>query len=161
LTAEGEFALIREYGEAGLIRPSKGWATFGDHDLYSLLADAAAAQRNEAALRQYAPLAEETAQRYDHTLYRAIAHRAWGVAHRLAGEYNEAELQLNRAMDMFSNLNTDYQIGRTFFELGELSAAQMGTGKARDYFTRALESFESMQAAPYAARTKAALERLD
>ena len=82
--AEGEFALIREYGEAGLIRPSKGWATFGDHDLYSLLVDTAAQTRDIEALRQYIPLAEEFANRYDHKLYQAIAHRAHGVTHRFA-----------------------------------------------------------------------------
>ena len=83
--AEGEFALIREYGEAGLIRPSKGWATFGDHDLYSLLADAATLQRDKDALSKYTPLAEEAASRYGHRLYQAIAHRTRGVARRLAG----------------------------------------------------------------------------
>jgi tetratricopeptide (TPR) repeat protein len=158
--AEGEFALIREYGEAGLIRPSKGWATFGDHDLYSLLADAAAAQCDEAALRQYAPLAEETARRYDHTLYRAIADRARGVSHRLAGEYNEAESQLNQALDIFNGLNTYYQIGRTLSDLGELAAARTESGKARAYFTRALEAFGSLEAVPDTMRAKAALERL-
>jgi hypothetical protein len=77
--AEGEFALIREYGEAGLIRPSKGWATFGDHDLYSLLVDAATLQRDNDALSKYTSLAEESSRRYDHKLYQAIAHRARGV----------------------------------------------------------------------------------
>jgi len=158
--AEGEFALIREYGEAGLIRPSKGWATFGDHDLYSLLADAAAAQRDEAALRQYAPLAEETARRYDHKLYRAIAHRARGMAHLLAGDYVEAESKLRQALDIFNSMNARYQIGRTLFELGELAVIQTDTPKASGYLTRALRAFESMQAVPDAARVRSALERL-
>src|SRR6185436_1056972 len=108
LLAEGEFALIREYGEAGLIRPSKGWATFGDHDLYSLLADAAASQHDEAALRQYAPLAEESARRYDHKLYQAIAHRASGTAHFLAGAYVDAGSKLEQALDIFSSMNARY-----------------------------------------------------
>lgn len=158
--AEGEFALIREYGEAGLVRPSKGWATFGDHDLYSLLADAAAQQRDEVALRQYTPLAEETARRYDHSLYQAIAHRAWGVAHRLAGEYPQAEARLNHALDLFSGLNARWQIGRTLFELGELAAAQMDTSKARGHFAHALTAFEAMRATPDAARTCTRLEQI-
>jgi len=150
--AEGEFVLIREYGEAGLIRPSKGWATFGDHDLYSLLADAAASQRNETALRQYVPLAEEFARRYDHKLYQAIAHRARGVAHCLAGECVEAESELNQALKIFNDLDAHYQIGRTVFELGEVAAARTDADKARDFFTRALEAFESMQAVTDVAR---------
>ena len=152
--AEGEFALIHEYGEAGLIRPSKGWATFGDHDLYSLLADAAAAQHDESTLQRYVPLAEESARRYDHRLYQAIAHRSRGVAHRLAGEYVEAESSLNQALGIFNDMNTTYQIGRTLFELGELAAAQTDIVKAREYFTRALMAFEIMGALPDVAQTR-------
>lgn len=158
--AEGEFALVREYSEAALTRPSMGWITVGDHDLYSLLADAATGQRDETALRQYAPLAEESARRYDHKLYQAIAYRARGVAHRLAREYVEAESKLNQALEMFNNMNTYYQIGRTQFELGELAAVQSDTDKARHYFTSALAAFQSMQAAPDAVRVRSALEKL-
>ena len=61
------------------------------------LTDAASRQGDEAAIRQYAPEAEALAERYGHVLYRAIAHRAWGVAHRLAGEYPEAQARLNQA----------------------------------------------------------------
>ena len=158
--AEGEFALIREYGEAGLVRPSKGWATFGDHDLYSLLVDAATLQRDTEALSQYIPLAEESARRYDHTLYQAIAQRARGVAHRLVGEYGEAESSLYQALDIFNKLKVRYQIGRTLSELGELSAAQKDNDNAHEFFIRALESFESMQAAPDVARVQSALAGL-
>jgi len=158
--AEGEFALIHEYGKAGLIRPSKGWATFGDHDLYSLLVDAATIQRDKDALSQFIPLAEEYAKRYDHKLYQAIAHRARGVLHRLAGEYVEAESKLNQALELFNEMNTRYQIGRTLFELGELSAAQKNADTAWEYFTRALEAFESLQAVTEMVRVRVALEIL-
>lgn len=158
--AEGEFALVREHLEAALNKPSQGWAPVGDHELYSMLADAAAQQRDEAVLRQYAPLAEETARRYDHRPFLAVIHRAWGVAHRLAGEYPQAEARLNQALDMFSSLNTRWQIGRTLFELGELARTQTDSAKARGYFTRALTAFEEMQAAPHAARTRKVLERI-
>jgi hypothetical protein len=79
----------------------------------------------------------------------------------LKGEYIEAESKLNLAMGIFNALNARYQIGRTLFEMGELSTAQIDTAKARDYFIRALESFESMQATPDAERAKAALKRLN
>ena len=134
--------------------------SIGDHDLYALLADAAALQRDEAAIRQYAPQAEELAARYGHVLYQAIAHRAWGVAHRLAGSYAEANARFNQALVLLAPLNTRWQIGRTLFELAELALAQANIPQARDYFRRALAAFEAMQAAPDVARTRTALEAL-
>ena len=140
------------------LHTSSAW--IADHDIYATLVDMAALQLDEAGIRQYAPQAEELALRYGHSLYWAITHRAWGVAHRLAGEYPEAEARLNQALELFNGLNTRWQIGRTLFELGELAVAQMNTAKARDYFTRAITAFEKMHAAPDVSRTKAALERL-
>jgi tetratricopeptide (TPR) repeat protein len=160
LTAEGEFALVREHLEAALPQLSIGWVAVGDHDLYNLLADVAAQQRDEASLRKYVPLAEEFAKRYDHKLYQAIAHRAWGVAHRLAGQYAESQIRFDQALEIFQQMNTRWQIGRALFEMGELAANQTNTPKARQYFTRALDAFESMQAMPDAVRTRAVLERL-
>lgn len=154
---EGEFALVRQHLEVSL-HSSSAWV--GDHDIHATLVDVAVLQRDEAGIRQYAPQAEELATRYSHTLYQAIAHRAWGVAHRLAGENPEAEARLSQALDLFSGLNTRWQMGRTLFELGELAQARSDIGKARDYFTRAQSAFEEMHAEPDAARTLAALERL-
>jgi len=153
--AEGEFALVRQHLEIAL---SKSAAWVGEHDLYAMLADAAVQQHDEAALRQYAPLAEEAAARYGHTLYQAIAHRAWGVAHRIAAEYPEAEARLNRALALFQGLDTRWQIGRTLFELGELAQTRGEAAGAREHFSRALTAFEELGAAPDAARARAALE---
>jgi tetratricopeptide (TPR) repeat protein len=155
--AEGEFALVRQHLEAALKLSGQ---FVGEHELYTMLAEAAAQQRDEAALQQYAPLAEELAARYGHTLYQAIAHRAWGVLHRLTGRYAEAEARLNRALELFRGLDTRWQIGRTLFEFGELACAQNNTAWAHDYFSRALAAFEEMKAAPDAARTRVALESL-
>lgn len=157
LMGEGEFTFIRQHLEAAT-NLSLSWV--GDHDVYAALTDAAAREGDEAAIRQYAPQAETLAARYRHTLYQAIAHRAWGVAHRLAGEYAEAEARLNQALDLFSGLNTRWQMGRTLFELGELAAVQRNIVQTRDYFTRAQAAFEAMRAAPDVARTRAALARL-
>lgn len=158
--AEGEFALIREYGEAGLIRLSKGWATFGDHDLYSLLVDAAAMQRDEAAIQKYAPLAEEFALRYNHKLYQAIAHRAWGVMYCLAGQYDEAQMRFDRALEIFQNMDTRYQIGRTKFEIGELDVARRNNAAAREHFSQALNAFERIGAVLNAMRVRERLAAL-
>jgi len=157
--AEGEFALVRQHLEEALKQSAE---LEGDHDLYAMLADVSAQQRDLSALRQYAPLAEEAATRYGHKLYLAIAHRAWGVAHRLAGRsgYTESEARLRNALDLFSALETRWQIGRTLFELGELAAARKDAGGARDYFSRALAAFEALRAAPDAERTRRALASL-
>jgi len=93
--AEGEFALVKQHLEEALKQSAE---LEGDHDLYAMLADVAAQQRDLAALRHYAPLAAELAARYNHTLYQAVAHRAWGVAQRLAGEYADAEVRFSRAL---------------------------------------------------------------
>jgi hypothetical protein len=157
LLAEGEFALVRHHLEGALQRTG---AWVGDHDLYAMLADAAVQQRDEAALRQYAPLAEETALRYDHKLYQGIAHRAWGVLHWLAGEEAEAAARLNLALELFQKLGARWQIGRTLFELGELALARAEAGDAREQFIRARTAFEKMGAVPDVARTRARLESL-
>jgi len=152
---------MREHMEAALeLDRSQGADVAGDTDLYSLLVDAAAQQRDQAALRKYAPLAEETATRIDHRLHMAIAHRAWGVAHTLAGEFQQAEARLRQALEIFSGYAAPWQIGRTLFEMGDLARAQMKAQQSREYFSRALSAFEELGAAPYAARTRAALENL-
>jgi hypothetical protein len=158
--AEGEFALVREYLEKGLALPYGGQQSFGDHAMYTMLADVAALQRDEVAIRQYARLAEEWAARYKHTLYQAIVSRAWGVAHRLAAEYTEAEARLKRAFEIFGALGTRWQRGRTLFELGELARVRQRPAEARDDFSRALEDFDFMGAKPDSARTRDALGEL-
>ena len=133
----------------------------GVHDLYAMLADAAAQQRDEAALHEYIPLLEETAASLDHTLYLAIAHRAWGVIHILGGEYARAEAQLNQALELFQELETRWQIGRTLYELADLAQARGEPALARDYLSRALVTFEDIKALPDMTRTQAAILELD
>src|SRR2546430_2388844 len=135
LLAAGEFARVIPVLEQALQAPTE-W--IGNHILYAALADAAAQLRDETALRKYAPLAETLAQRYNHRLYQAVAHRAWGVAHRLAGEYAQADTRLNQALILFQQLGTRWQLGRTWLEFGELAAAQSETLQARDYLQLAL-----------------------
>lgn len=158
MTAEGEFALVQEHLEAALPQGSIGWMAVGDHELYNLLADVAAQQRDEDALQKYAPLAEEFAARYDHQLYRAIALRAQGVAHRLAGQFEEADARLNQALEIFQQIGTRWQMGRTLVELGELAVVRADHTMAREYFIRALSEFEVMGALPEATRTREKLE---
>lgn len=123
-----------------------------------MLADAAAQARDASALVRYAPALEELAIRDGHRPYQAIAHRAWGIAQHLAGEHGKAEARLNQALELFEELGTRWQLGRTLFEIAELDLARSDGPGARRHFTRALEEFEAMKAEPDAERTRMALE---
>jgi tetratricopeptide (TPR) repeat protein len=163
LKAEGEFALVKEQmGQALELsgQPVKRGTMAHDHDVYMVLTDTAVLQRDAASLRAYTPRLEELATRDGHRLYLAIAHRAWGVTHRLSGEYVEAHARLERAMALFAELGTRWQIGRTLFELGELERARSDGPKARENFERALAEFEALKAEPDAGRVRAALAAL-
>lgn len=159
LKAQGEFALVKRNLE-NAIETSGQPVNFGtmahDHEIYMTLTDTAVELRDAEALRKYAPELEELADRDHHRLYLAIAHRAIGVAHRLAGEYIEAETRLKQALELFIQLGTRWQVGRTLFELGELNSAQ-SKNKAHEYYSQALGSFEEIQAMPDAERARQAL----
>jgi tetratricopeptide (TPR) repeat protein len=163
LQAKSEFALVRERLERALElpgQPVKRGTMAHEHIVYMMLTDSAARVGDEAAIRQHVPMLEELAIRDDHKPYLAIAHRAWGVAHRLAGEYTEAEKRFNMAMDLFKELETPWQMGRTHFEMGELARAVSNEDLARGYFSQALALFEGLGAVPDVDRTNAALNSL-
>ena len=163
LGAEGEFALAKEQIEEAIAAsslPVKWGSAPHEHDLYAILTDVAAQQRDLAAIRTYAPLAEQFAARDQHQLYLAMIHRARAVAHRLAGEYADAASRFNQALEIFSALGTRWQIGRTLIEFGELEEVQRNHAGAREYFSRALVEFEAMGAAPVAAATRLRLQEL-
>ena len=131
-----------------------------EHIVYMMLVDAAARAGDEDTIRQFAPQLEKLALRDAHQPYLGVAHRAWGVAHRLAGEYTDAEQRLEAALEIFEGLGTQWQTGRTFFEMGELALAKSENEAARGHFVRAQEMFEDMGAGPDTARTAVALDRL-
>jgi hypothetical protein len=131
-----------------------------DHEIYMILTDTAVELRDADALRKYAPHLEKLASRENHRLYLAIAHRALGVGHRLAGENAAAENKLKQALELFTKLGARWQIGRTLFELGELNVTYSRT-QAREYYSQALGSFEEIQATSYAQRTRATLNSLE
>ena len=161
MQAKGEFALLKQNLTIAQDKPGqpvKRGTMAHDHHLYMLLADTAAQRRDANALRQYTPRLEELAIRDGHQLYLGIAHRAWGVAHRLAGEHAEAGARLNQALGLFSELSTRWQLGRTQFDLGDLDLARGDKASARDHLLLALEAFEAMKAMPDVERTRAALE---
>jgi tetratricopeptide (TPR) repeat protein len=130
------------------------------HIVYMMMADSAMQARDATRLQQYAPKLEELALRDDHQPYLAVAHRAVGVAHMLAGEHVEAVARLNKAMDIFSNLEAGWQIGRTYFAMGELARSLSEKERAQDYFSQALSAFAAMKAMPDIERTQTALASL-
>ncbi len=163
MSAGGEFALAREQVEKAIgtySQPVKWGTGPHDHDLYAILADIAAQQRDLTAINKYAPRAEQLAARDGHLLYLAMVHRARAVAHRLAGEYADATARFNRALELFDTLGTCWQIGRTLVEFGEMEQARQDYVRAREYFSRALTEFEAMRAAPDLAATRLRLQNL-
>ena len=156
--AEGEFADVRNHLEE-VLSHSAEWV--GDHDLYAMLVEAAVGEENLEVLKKYAPLAEETAVRYGHNLYQAIANRSWGVAHRLADEFSQAEDRLNRALVSFQNMGTRWQVGRTLVELGLLNYARGELALAGDFFRKALVEFARLAASRDTKRVQALLEGFD
>jgi tetratricopeptide (TPR) repeat protein len=147
--AEGEFALVRQHLEAALNQNGE-W--IGKHDLYTMLADTAAQQHDLEALQQYTPLADETANRYQHPLYQAIVHRAWGVERRLEGDWSAAEERLGKAMAAFEELGARWQMGRTKADIGELYLGQGEVQLGRTRLKEALALFEEIGAVPDARR---------
>jgi hypothetical protein len=161
--AEDEFVLSKQHLAQALSRdamPVPVGSNAHDHDLYALLADTAAQQRDAESLRQFAPLAEELARRDEHLLYQAVADRAWGVAHRLAGQLADSEARLLHALEVFRRLGTRWQLGRTLYELGELALVTRDWPAARARLGSALAEFEAMRAVRDAARVRAALASL-
>jgi tetratricopeptide (TPR) repeat protein len=131
-----------------------------EHIVYMMLVDSAVRAGDEKTIRQFAPKLEELALRDDHRPYLAVAHRAWGVAHRLSGEYTEAETRLEKALEIFEELGTRWQIGRTLFELGELAMDRSNGEAAQDYFSQAQDLFEELGAGPDVSRTASVLEAI-
>ncbi|MEA2575323.1 MAG: hypothetical protein QOH93_2621 [Chloroflexia bacterium] len=153
----GEFAPMREHLEAAFARsnaPLKWGSMPTELELYVLLADSAAEERDESAIREFAPILEELATRNGHALYEAVAHRAWGVAHTIAGEYTQAQVRLEQSLTLLRGMDARWQIGRALCELGELAAQRGDRPSARTYFSEALAQYEELRAVPYVERTQ-------
>jgi tetratricopeptide (TPR) repeat protein len=141
-------------------QPVKRGTMAHEHIVYMMLVDAAAKARDEPAILKYAPLLEELAVRDDHQPYLAIAYRAFGIAHRLAGEYDQAEKRFLQALKIFESIGTTWQIGRTLAELGELAVRRDQNESAQEFFQGALSAFEKIQANPDIDKVKAVMDKI-
>jgi tetratricopeptide (TPR) repeat protein len=130
-----------------------------EHIVYMMLVDSAVIARERTIILKYAPLLEKLASRDDHQLYLAISSRAFGIAHILAEEYEQAETRLQQALKIFEELETLWQLGRTLSELGELAKLRGNDELSKAMYTLALEKFEEIKAKPDAARMKELLGR--
>lgn len=131
------------------------------HIVYMMLADSASQSGDIDAMRKYAQRLEELAQRDDHQPYQAVAHRTWGVVHRLEGDFDSARSRLNLAREIFDEIGAAWQLGRTLRELAELAMVQEDLSHAGDYYQKALTAFESLQAQPDIERTIASLSAVE
>ena len=139
-------------------QPVKRGTMAHEHIVYMMLVDSAAIARDQNTILKYAPLLEKLATRDDHRPYMAIMHRARGIAHQLSMEYNHAESRLKQALDIFEELDTPWQRGRTLYELCVLAQDRGNLDNSRDLFVQALQEFERLGATADVVRTKAALE---
>ena len=160
--AGGEFALVKQHLQSIGLKPDiRRGMPVTDSVLYYMLADLAVLERDRAHLRRYAPKALEMAGRDGHALFQASAHRALGVMHRLAGEVKESETNLRLALQMFAELNTRWQLGRTIVELAELAVDQADDENARGLYLKAIDAFDAMGALPDLKRAQDALRAID
>jgi len=155
---QGEFALVKEHLTNAIRKPPIGWNPVGDHEIYVSMADIAATLRDESLLSTYAAQSDEISLSLGHTLYHAVTLRALGILDWLHHDYPQAETRLRESCLLFQQLGTRWQIGRTLFDLGEMSTELGKMGEAKEYFSQALSAFEVMGARPFVNKT---LEHLD
>ena len=163
LAAKGEFARVTSNLERALDKsgqPVRRGTMAHDHHLYMLLTEAAVGQRDPAALAAYAPRLAALAERDGHRLYQAVAARAQGVARGLSGDLSASAAYLDQALEIFADLGTNWQLGRTLAECAEVARQRNDVAGARDFLARALAAFEALGALPDLERTRAALARL-
>jgi len=161
LKAQGEFAQVKQKLEAAFGKEGQpvSWGTMAhDHDMYMMLVESAREIEDLSTLEKYTPLLEELAERDAHQLYLAIAKRAWGVLHRMRGDFDDSENCLQEAIVLFTKLETWWQCGSTQHELGKLAQSRGEITAANIAFSESLKFFEEMGAKPDQARVLNALE---
>jgi hypothetical protein len=158
---QGEFALVKEHLMNAIQKPPIGWNPVGDHEIYVSLADIGATHRDEKLLSAYASRSDEISLSLGHSLYHAVALRALGILDWLHHDIPEAEARLMESFHLFQQLETRWQVGRTLFDLGEMSAAQGKKEQARGYFSQALSAFEAMGVQPFVNKTREHLDSLN
>lgn len=160
LQAQGEFAQVKSKLEPALTlsgQPVKRGTMAHKHIVYMMLVDSAVIARDIATILKFAPLLEKLAIEDDHQPYLAVCHRAFGVAHRLSEEYEQAEIRLQKALGIFESMGAKWQCGRTLFEMGELAVQRGQNELATELFNNAMKKYEDLNAIPEIEKIRAAL----
>lgn len=161
LQAQGEFAQVKNRLEPALSlsgQPVKRGTMAHKHIIYMMLVDSAVHTRDKASILEFAPILEELAINDDHQPYLAVCHRAFGVAHRLADEFEPAEIRLQKALGIFEKIGAKWQSGRTLFELGALADQRGNDELARELYNNAVLKFEELVAFPEIEKIKTVLK---
>jgi hypothetical protein len=132
-----------------------------EHDVAMALADSAANRRDPVELERWVPRLAALVERDGHALYGPIAHRAQGVAQRLAGDLAASAASLAQALAGFTALGARWQSARTQLELAETATAAGDTAAAHTHLTEAISAFDALGARPDADRARALLETID
>ena len=69
-------------------------------------------------------------------------------------------MKLDKALLIFEELKTNWQLGRTHFEFGQLFSVQEKGAQAKKHFEQAIDLFKGMDALPDLERTQAALKSI-
>jgi len=141
-------------------QPVKRGTMAHEHIVTMMLTEAAARLRDQEALDRYASRLEELAERDGHRPYLAIARRARGIHHHLAGEFEQAEAHLQEALTTFNKMGAQWQAGRTLYELAEVKFTEADKLATEVYLGQALDLFTALEAGPDIARTQAVLAEL-
>ena len=76
------------------------------------------------------------------------------------GRFRPARRSFASAQELFEGLGTLWQLGRTFFEMGELEVQAGDLNAAQVSYKKALESFEQAGAKPYLEKTRSELAKI-
>ncbi|MEK6221488.1 MAG: tetratricopeptide repeat protein, partial [Chloroflexota bacterium] len=109
---------------------------------------------------KYLPRLEGSSVWLEKDINHAVTQRARGVSLLLNGNYSKAEEKLNTALKTFVDFDTQWQMGRTYFELGQLAAVQEHNSAAKDFYQQAIDSYEKLGAVPDISKTNEALKQL-
>jgi len=95
---------------------------------------------------QYAQQSLQLAERQEMRLEEGATHRVLGRIHRVRGDLQAAEQELDRSLDILESLGSQYQIGQTLMDLAKLYQEQDRLQDFRQSVERAVTLFERLGA---------------
>jgi class 3 adenylate cyclase len=165
--AEGNLEAARDGIRRALANPvtSPAWGTPSDSDLYRLAllpaaVEIAAAVGDEVTARDAADELTRIAEKFGLVAIRASAAAARGMTLLAEREPASAANELRQAVRLWSELDAPYEAARARLLLGQALAADGASDAAAIEIATARETFDGLDAAPYAKRATDALGAL-